>query len=169
MIFRAAEILDIDGIMQIIGQAQEYMKSCEIDQWQNNYPNEESIKLDIDNKYGYILEDEGEIVSTGALSFDGEETYDTIYEGQWKTKSDALYGVIHRVAVANNRKGQGTAGILFGKLEEICVEKKRKSIRIDTHKDNKSMQAFLLKNGFIYCGIIYLKDGNERLAFEKIL
>jgi hypothetical protein len=27
----------------------------------------------------------------------------------------------------------------------------------------------LEKNGFIYCGIIYLSDGQERLAYEKVL
>jgi predicted GNAT family N-acyltransferase len=31
------------------------------------------------------------------------------------------------------------------------------------------MQKFLQNNGFKYCGIIYLEDGNERLAFEKKL
>ena len=43
------------------------------------------------------------------------------------------------------------------------------SIRIDTHRDNIPMQKMLNKNGFIYCGIIYLLDGKERFAFEKPL
>ncbi|HBN29292.1 MAG TPA: GNAT family N-acetyltransferase, partial [Clostridiaceae bacterium] len=43
------------------------------------------------------------------------------------------------------------------------------SIKIDTHRENKSMQRLLKKNGFEYCGIIYLKDKSERIAFEKTL
>ena len=42
-----------------------------------------------------------------------------------------------------------------------------KNIRVDTHKDNKSMQGLLLKNNYKYCGVIYLEDGSKRIAFEK--
>ena len=31
------------------------------------------------------------------------------------------------------------------------------------------MQHLLDKNGFTYCGIIYLDDGTERLAYQKQL
>ena len=44
-----------------------------------------------------------------------------------------------------------------------------KSIKVDTHKDNISMQKLLRKNDFKYCGIIYLEDGSERIAFEKLI
>lgn len=42
------------------------------------------------------------------------------------------------------------------------------NIRIDTHRDNKIMQHNLSKHGFTYCGIIYLANGDERLAYQKI-
>jgi hypothetical protein len=32
-----------------------------------------------------------------------------------------------------------------------------------------SGERLLQKNGFKYCGIIYLEDQEERIAFEKIL
>lgn len=51
----------------------------------------------------------------------------------------------------------------------MCRGKEIKSIRIDTHQDNKSMQRLILKNNFEYCGIIYVEDGSERLAYEKVL
>ena len=31
------------------------------------------------------------------------------------------------------------------------------------------MQRMQAKNGFEYCGIIYLEDGAERIAFEKLV
>lgn len=43
------------------------------------------------------------------------------------------------------------------------------NIRIDTHWDNKPMQGALAKAGFHYCGIIHLLDGDERLAYQKII
>ncbi len=42
------------------------------------------------------------------------------------------------------------------------------NFRIDTHNDNKIMQHVIEKNGFIRCGIIYVKDGSPRIAYEKI-
>ena len=79
------------------------------------------------------------------------------------------YAVIHRIAVSEKIKGKGTAAKIIKLIEEKCKEKNIKSIKIDTHKDNISMQRLLEKSGFKYCGIIYLEDGNERIAFEKII
>jgi len=42
------------------------------------------------------------------------------------------------------------------------------NIRIDTHKDNRIMQHNIEKHGFTYCGIIYLANGDERLAYQKL-
>ncbi len=40
------------------------------------------------------------------------------------------------------------------------------NIRIDTHKDNKVMQHVLARNGFKRCGIIFLLNGDPRVAFQ---
>ena len=37
---------------------------------------------------------------------------------------------------------------------------------IDTHKDNRPMQAAIRKFGFQECGVIYVADGSSRLAFD---
>ncbi|HNZ83431.1 MAG TPA: GNAT family N-acetyltransferase, partial [Sedimentibacter sp.] len=47
-----------------------------------------------------------------------------------------------------------------------CFEKCR-NLKIDTHRDNIPMQNLLNKNGFIRCGIIYLENGDERIAYQK--
>ena len=47
MIFRKSDFKDIPEIMRIISSAQKYLKEKGIDQWQNNYPNSETIKEDI--------------------------------------------------------------------------------------------------------------------------
>lgn len=167
MEFRRTEVSDLDKVMNIIKQAQNYFKENNIDQWQNNYPNEEVINDDINKKYSYVLLKDNEIVATAAISFDGEKTYDTIYEGQWKTLSK--YAVVHRIAVDSNFKGCGFAGIVMKEVEKLCIENDVHSIKIDTHIDNKSMQNLIKKSGFEYCGIIYLEDGNKRIAFEKTL
>lgn len=167
MEIRKAVMSDINSIMNIIKQAQNYFKEQGINQWQNNYPNIETIKNDIDKGYGYVLLKEGEVVGTVAVSFDGEKTYEKIYDGKWI--SNCEYAVIHRIAVDSNSKGQGLASVIFNNIEKMCLERNVKSIRIDTHEDNKSMQRLIEKNGFQYCGIIYLEDRSKRLAYEKLI
>lgn len=158
---------DISKIMNIIGQAQQYFKSNNINQWQNNYPNEDTINSDIEKGESYKLVDEDEIIGTVAISFNGEPTYENIYEGKWLT--NGAFGVIHRIAVESSYKGKGVASEIIKFTEEICIKNNVNSIRVDTHEENTSMQKLLNKNGFEYCGIIYLADKSKRIAFEKII
>jgi len=54
-------------------------------------------------------------------------------------------------------------------IEKMCLEKGIHSIKIDTHEQNISMQRLLDKNGFQYCGVIFVADQSPRVAYEKIL
>ena len=103
----------------------------------------------------------------GAFYFALEEeiTYRGIYDGKWMNEEP--YGVIHRVASAGS--GKGFAGACFAWCEKQCLAAACRNLRIDTHEDNKVMQHVLEKNGFTYCGKIHLKDGSERLAYQKVL
>ena len=163
--FRKAVEADIYSIMNIIEQAQAYFKDSGINQWQNNYPNIETVMNDISNQNGYVLLIDNNVTGTVAVSFDGEKNYEYIYNGQWI--SNDVHAVIHRIAVDSNYKGLGLASIIIRNIEEICLNKGIHSIKVDTHRENISMQKLLRKTGFQYCGIIYLEDKSERIAFEK--
>jgi hypothetical protein len=93
------------------------------------------------------------------FSLDGEPTYAKIYEGAWL--NDAPYGVIHRIAVAE--QGRGIIGFCIDECFSRC-----QNLRIDTHRDNLPMHRALTNRGFVYCGIIYLENGDERLAYQKL-
>lgn len=166
MEFRKAIENDIIEIIKIIKQAQEYFKSNEIDQWQNNYPNLDTIKNDIKNNYGHVLVENSRIVGTVSVSFDGEKTYEEIYGGQWL--SNNKYAVIHRRAIDNEYKRGGLSSVIIKHLEELCLDNDIHSIKVDTHIKNIPMQKLLKKNNYQYCGIIYLDDKSERVAFEKL-
>ncbi|AEB76384.1 GNAT family N-acetyltransferase [Clostridium botulinum] len=167
MEFRKAIKTDINNIMKIIKQAQDYFKEQGIDQWQNNYPNVETISSDIANKESYVLLKDNNIVATAAVSFSKETTYDSIYDGEWISNSE--YVVVHRIAVDNNYKGLGLSSEIIKNVEKLCLSQNVHSIKIDTHEENLSMQKLLKKNKFQYCGVIYLEDKSKRIAFEKIL
>ncbi|MBC3516353.1 GNAT family N-acetyltransferase [Neobittarella massiliensis] len=164
---------DLDQVMGIISQAMTYMKTAGIDQWQNGYPDRPTIEGDIATGIGYVAEDEdGSVVATVAVTFDGELSYRQIEDGAWLTDG-AAYATVHRIAVRANCKGRGVSSYILAQVEAMCRQRQVGSIRVDTHRDNRSMQRLLQKNGFSRCGRIFLcggaEDGHERIAFEKVL
>ena len=167
MYLRKSTLADRESIMKIIVQSQAYFKAQGIDQWQNNYPNLEVIQDDIRNESSYVLVKNGEVVATAVLTFARETSYESVYEGQWL--SDQPYGVIHRIAVDHDLKGLGLSSMVMKEMEAICLTEDIHSVRVDTHEENLSMKKLLQKNGFIYCGYIYLTSGAKRVVFEKLL
>ncbi|MCI2778905.1 GNAT family N-acetyltransferase [Clostridium perfringens] len=167
MEFRQAKISDLDQIVEIIELSKKYLKETKVDQWQDGYPEKEDLRRDIESGNSYVLTNKDEIVATTVISLDGESTYNSIFNGEWITNED--YIVMHRVAVHDKYKGKGIFKELIKEAEILALNKGISSIKIDTHRDNISMQRAVVKNDFKKCGIIYLEDGSERIAFEKVL
>ena len=167
MEFRQAKISDLDQIVEIIELSKKYLKETKVDQWQDGYPEKEDLRRDIESGNSYVLTNKDEIVATTVISLDGESTYNSIFNGEWITNED--YIVMHRVAVHDKYKGKGIFKELIKEAEVLALNKGISSIKIDTHRDNISMQRAVVKNDFKKCGIIYLEDGSERIAFEKVL
>ena len=169
MRLKKSNIKDVPAIMNIIADAQQYLASLKIDQWQDGYPTREQIELDIKNNDSYIvLNNEEAIIGTTVFSTKKEPTYQNI-EGQWLTHKETRHGVIHRLAVSNPYRKSGMAKFVFKECEETLRNNKITSMRIDTHKDNVGMQKLLNHLGYQYCGIITLISGAKRLAFEKLI
>ncbi|WP_221372734.1 GNAT family N-acetyltransferase [Clostridium perfringens] len=166
MEFRQAKISDLDQIVEIIELSKKYLKETKVDQWQDGYPAKEDLRRDIESGNSYVLTNKDEIVATTVISLDGESTYNSIFNGEWITNED--YIVMHRVAVHDKYKGKGIFKELIKEAEILALNKGISSIKIDTHRDNISMQRAVVKNDFQKCGIIYLEDGSERIAFEKV-
>lgn len=162
MILRKTKLNDINRVMEIINQAKAYFKNNNINQWQEGYPNAESIEKDIFNEEAYVLEDDEKILGTCMITIHGEPTYDII-DGKWLTDED--YICVHRIAIDNQYKGTGLASIILDYAVDMYPN--FHSVRMDTHQDNLSMQSFLTKYGFVYCGMIKLQSGALRRAYEK--
>lgn len=169
MTIRKTTLDDIDAIMEIIHYAQRYLASLNIDQWQDGYPTSQQIENDMNNNESHVvLNDEGEIIATFMFTTSKEVTYDEI-DGKWLTNINAKYGVIHRIAVAENHTNKGLAKSIISHCESELISQKINSMRIDTHQDNLGMQHLLKKLNYSYCGIITLLSGAIRLAYEKQL
>ena len=106
-----------------------------------------------------MVEEDGVLQGVFYFNIENDPTYKIIKDGTWL--SDEPYGVIHRIASAGKKKG------VLKTCMNFCLEKTR-HIRIDTHEDNTVMHHLLNKYGFSKRGIILLKNGAERIAYEYI-
>lgn len=160
MQIRAASIDEIAEIMEIYARARSYMREQgNPTQWGTNYPSEELVRTDILRGCCRVCEDEDGISGVFYFAVEEDPTYREIFDGAWQ--SDAPYAVVHRIAVGKHGRGVAKACFEYAYAQHP-------NIRIDTHRDNLPMQRALAKNGFVRCGTIYLADGEERIAYQKI-
>lgn len=151
---------DIDRLKDIFAHARLFMESTgNPDQWGDGYPSVELILDDISSGDSYVCVSEGRVVATFVLRGGEDPTYAQIDEGQWL--DSAPYATIHRIASSGEVKRIFHIALHFALT-------RYDSIRIDTHSDNKVMQAAILKEGFRYCGVIRCWNGTERLAYQYI-
>lgn len=165
LIFRKANSTDLGEIWQIIQYAINSRKADGSTQWQNGYPNQQSISSDIEKGYAYVLTEKQSIMAYAAVIFEIEPEYEQI-EGKWLT--DQPYVVIHRIAVSIDAKGKGFATKILEHIEQLAISEEYYSVRVDTNFDNPAMLRIIEKLGYVYCGEVYFV-GNARRAFEKIL
>lgn len=155
---RNADISDLPRILEIYGYAQDFMIRTENPtQWGHTYPGEELIRQDIRQNVCRVLYDETGIHGVFALFSTPDPTYAVIENGSWL--NDAPYVTIHRIA------GDGQVHGLFRCAADYC-KGICPNIRIDTHADNRVMQKRMEENGFTPCGIIHVKDGTPRIAYQ---
>ena len=118
------------------------------------------------NSYVCVLD--GRVLGTCAIIVGIEPDYNKIYEGEWRNARD--YICMHRVAVHPDAKGTGVAARLVCAACDIARANGILDLKCDTHSINSNMRRMLEKNGFEYCGIIYLSsDGEPRVAYQLCL
>ena len=154
-----AKEADLPRILEIYDIAKAYMRaSGNPNQWNGAYPDPETLRTDIEKQRLYVYKKNGNIHGVFMLLLEEEPTYAYIEDGSWREETP--YGTIHRLA------GDGEVKGLFAKCVAFC-EGKVKYLRADTHFNNHTMQHLLEKNGFKRRGIIYLKNGDPRIAYQK--
>ena len=159
MVIRPAVEADIPAVLPVFEAAKAIMRADgNFEQWgAPGFPGDALLLHDIARGGGYVIEKDSSIVAYFALLPSPEPTYDYI-EGAWLT--DEPYGVIHRIASYPDVHG------IFSAIIDFAAERYA-HLRIDTHRDNRIMQHVIDAAGFTYCGIIWLADGTERLAYER--
>lgn len=175
---RKTKETEIDRLMELFQLARESMRVFNIDQWQDGYPYRENIIEDVKNGESYVVFDEeaGCVVATFMLMKRTESTYLKIYEGSWLDNGEG-YATIHRITVDPSFRerakveGHGYSVPISRMIADFAKEYAtinclKAGVKVDTHRGNLAMRKMLEKNGFVYCGIIYLENGDERVAYQ---
>ena len=167
MEFRLAREIDKIEIEKIYEDGSLKLKSLGINQWQGqDKPNLDNFKNLIANKNIFVLEDNNRVVST-VIIYDYDLDYEKNLDGKWN--SSKAYVALHRIGTLESERNKGYGRKIIEFAESYARENNFKSVRIDTHRENKSMQNLLNSMNYIYVGLVYLDGKNERLAFEKEL
>lgn len=158
MEIRLATEKDIPKMREIFDYGREVqLKSGNLNQWAAGYPSDELIQEDLEAGAVHVLvDDTAEILGIMSLFTEPDPTYEEI-DGEWL--NDEPYATIHRIATSGKVKGTGQQLIEW-------TQEKFDNVRIDTHEDNEQMKYIVKKLGFIYCGVIYLADGDPRNAYH---
>lgn len=156
---RPASMMDLPRILAVYDAARIYMRnSGNPHQWgDSGYPERELLEEDIKKGRLFVIEEDGTVRGVFAFMLGADPTYGYIEDGRWP--NDQPYGTIHRIASDGKTRGIFAKAFAFAKT-------RADEIRVDTHKDNKTMQHVVEKQGFIRCGIIYLENGDPRIAYQ---
>lgn len=139
--FRKATQDDPDKIWEILQQA-ERRRLDSSQQWQNGYPNPETVNSDIEKQIGYVLVENDNVVAYSAVILNDEPAYGNI-EGKWF--SDGDFNVVHRLAVSDEVAGKGYATEIFRRIEDLSRQNGIFSVKVDTNFDNATMLHILKK------------------------
>lgn len=153
---RKAVSADLPAVLAIYANARKFMAdNGNPNQWGKTNPPQQLLEADVEKGDLYVACRDGKIRGVFALILGDDPTYGYI-EGAWRSREP--YGTLHRVA------SDGSGGILAAAVDYAWGVIPH--LRIDTHRDNRPMQRAIARAGFSYCGVIYLEDGNPRLAYE---
>ena len=166
MQMRLATKDDLPSLMALVRRVVPLMRATGNLQWDETYPNEAVFQRDIDLNQLWIAMVDGNIAGVAAVTTDQDPDYTQV---GWNIEEPAI--VVHRLAVDPAFRGQGAAGALMQKAEEVAVERDITVLRVDTNTQNEATQRLFPKLGYILAGEISLefRPGLRFLCYEKRL
>ena len=166
MIIRKANKTDLDNIMLMYKSCVKGMLANDIDQWDTTYPNAGVIMEDLIAQTYFVAEENSIIIGGINIDQNQDKTY---LEIDWEDKSNSFL-VVHRLGVKEEfwEKKIGKKLMIFA--ENLVIEKRLKSIRLDTYSGNPKAMEFYRRLSYRELGSINLKPNkNEYYCFEKII
>lgn len=162
--FNVAEEKNLEEIFSMFSAAIEEMNKHNIPQWDEVYPDKDTIKNDIKKKQLYIGKIDSDIVCAYVLNGDCDEQY---INGSWKY-SNATYSVIHRMCVNPKFQNQGIGALTLNHIEGQLKSEGVETIRLDVFSLNPFALKMYYKQGYIKVGETNWRKGKFYLMEKKL-
>lgn len=164
---RKAKFEDLEKIMNIIKEIVQEMKELNNPQWNEDYPNFNRFKKDMDRGELYVLENKenGEIEGFVCLNCEEAKEYSNL---KWSLEEKALN--IHRMGVNPRYRQRGKGCYILNFAEKVGKELGVRYLKTDTYIGNIKMNNLFIKFGFKYVGKVKFKGENPKFnCYEKII
>jgi len=154
---RAANISDVESILDITKSCAQHMIKNGIFQWNETYPDRESFIQDVEKSELYVSCRNDKIIACISLCNEMDSVYSEV---KWVTENKQnLY--IHRLAVHPNLQKDGVGRSLMDFAENFATKNKYISIRLDTFSQNKRNLKFYESRGYQRLEGIYFPKQSE--------
>ncbi len=168
MTISEGKLFELDAILQLTRDCGKNLRENGIDQWDENYPDRETIFHDLNTKTLFAYRKGDELLGIVVLNEFQDEEYGEI---NWSTSPDDKNIVVHRLAVRPDQQGKGIGRKLMDFAEQWSRENKYDAIRLDTYSQNQRNRRFYTIRGYTPLGSVYLKYKKEHpyYCYELLL
>ena len=163
MKYSKAVINQLDMIFDMYSAAIKNMEKQGIHQWDEIYPDKETLRQDILLNQMYI----GEIDNKIAVCFVLNEECDQEYNNASWICPNARFCIIHRLCVNPIFQKQRIASQTMEYIESLCKNKGYDSIRLDCFTENPYSRKLYDKTGYSVTGYAEWRKGRFELR-EKL-
>lgn len=125
LIFADAE--DLDEVSALFYAAIEEMNSNNIPQWDDVYPDRETLEKDIDKHEMWLIRVDGKIAVVFVLNKEFDDLYET---GKWK-HPNSNFKILHRLCVYPRFQNRGLAKTAMYVIFDILKEEGIEALRFD--------------------------------------
>ena len=160
---RQANRYDIASLMDLVRACILKMQAQGIDQWDERYPDRETIQRDVDDGTVFVARIAGVIAGMATLNEHQSPEYADV---AWRFSGRP--GVIHRLMVAPAAEGTGVARALLRFLETRGESIGCNCIRLDVFVRNPRAVRFYELASYQRAGQVKFRKGNF-YCYEKIL
>ncbi len=159
---------EIDAIIALTKRCGRHLREQGIDQWDEHYPDRDSIERDLKTETLFAYRDGDLILGIVVLNETQDEEYSEI---DWLSDDHSRNLVVHRLAVDPSHQGKGIARRLMDFAENYAREHAYNSIRLDTFSQNPRNQRFYTNRGYTDLGPVFLKYKKEHpyYCYELLL
>lgn len=139
---------ELDTIFQMYLNAKHQLEQNGIYQWTTNYPTLSILQEDLKKGVLYTLQLQNEIIGAINISEEQEDEYQSI---NWQY-NDSKVLVIHRLVIDPKHQQQGYAKQLMDFAEDVAIQNKYTSIRLDVYSQNINAINFYKKREYFSRG-----------------